>query len=402
MGTGWFLMEAVYAAIFSSEVIIKCFLLGVGNYFCGTDRLWNYLDVGITAITVFDVVAQVTESASEKGLKIATVLRTLRMLRVARLLKLLHSEYLKEMANMIAGLLIGVPWMCWVFVLLGFVVYVCGLVFRLAVGPGEGISYVAKCGDGDGLVVPPVDPDCSRHNVYGEQYFGTLEIAIVTVFRCMIGDCTTRGGQSIVSWMGYGYGWKWYVPYIVGMTAVLFGFFNVITALFVESTLQGLKYNDAQRKYASLYASRYTRRKLEELVEKIKEVRASMGCNDVAGPMSHSEFIHIVEHEQVKTLMDDLDVSSASLTHHGDLFSIFDSAGVGTVTMVQFVETIVQMRGEPHKCDMVATRLALQALRVKVQNFQFLTVVNHKALLHAFADLTNKTPLSLFQVEKKS
>eukprot|EP00971_Amphidinium_carterae_P012453 245045-Amphidinium_carterae.1 len=125
-------------------------------------------------------------------------------------------------------------------------------------GPtGSERQLMHSCGSGDtSKLVFPHDPDCQQvHLLYGEEFFGDVPTSMFTLFRCLIGDCSTRAGQSLTAHFGEGYGIRFYIVYGVGMICIIFGLFNVITALFVESTLSGLKYNDVQKKYARMYES---------------------------------------------------------------------------------------------------------------------------------------------------
>ena len=66
-----------------------------------------------------------------------------------------------------------------------------------------------------------------------------------------------------------GFGLRFIICYALGMVSVIFGLFNVVTALFVESTLSALKYNELQRKKARQYETRWVQQKLEQTVEEM-------------------------------------------------------------------------------------------------------------------------------------
>ena len=46
---------------------------------------------------------------------------------------------------------------------------------------------------------------------------------------------------------------------------VIFGMFNIITAIFVEATMNGLKDSETERKYAQAYESNYMTEQLAKL-----------------------------------------------------------------------------------------------------------------------------------------
>ena len=131
------------------------------------------------------------------------------------------------------------------------------VLFRTVLGPDNNDPYshlMRTCGKPED--VPQnftdgrIEPQCVErlHEVYGEAYFGSVPQAMFTMFRCMIGDCTTEPGGSLAVYMSAGFGIKFYIIYCVGMIAITFGLFNIITAVFVDSTILGLKQVAARRK----------------------------------------------------------------------------------------------------------------------------------------------------------
>merc|ERR1711972_624883 len=101
------------------------------------------------------------------------------------------------------------------------------------------------------------DPVCKVSYLYGEEFFGTVRLAMFTTFRFMLGDYSTRGGKSIVVAFSQDYGWKFELVFVAWMIIVIFGLFNIITAIFVDTTVAGLKHNDVKRKYAQQYERMY-------------------------------------------------------------------------------------------------------------------------------------------------
>merc|ERR1712113_93648 len=74
--------------------------------------------------------------------------------------------------------------------------------------------------------------------------------------------------------MGQGFGWKFDVCYCLGMIVLIFGLFNVITSIFVEATMAGLKYNEVKQKLASMYQSQYVETNLRRFVKRARHINA--------------------------------------------------------------------------------------------------------------------------------
>eukprot|EP00438_Fugacium_kawagutii_P030048 Skav201344 [mRNA] locus=scaffold1389:424118:437038:+ [translate_table: standard] len=159
--------------------------------------------------------------------RVGLTLRVLRLARVSFYMKLINTPLLQELANIVQGFL--VPSLFWVLVTLSVVVYVSALAMRATVvSISGGYSGPDVCGSGDLIELGTTVPDdCGGlHHIYGNE-------------TCMV--------------------------------VVIFGMFNIITAIFVEATMNGLKETDAARKYAQAYESNYMTEQLGKLVMAISK-----------------------------------------------------------------------------------------------------------------------------------
>lgn len=226
---------------------------------------------------------------------------------------------------------------------------------------------------------------CKLHILYGEEYFGTVAEAMFTAFRFMLGDYSTRSGKSIVVAFSQGYGKRFDFVFVCWMIVVIFGYFNIITAIFVESTTAGLKHNDFKRKYAQQYERKYVVRKLKALMQRIKDLHESRGhqyakrrsnavtivstaaarslMSDISKiAIEQDEFVDIMEDAAVRELMDELDIG---IFNPAGLFDTLDPEGNGMVTLPSMVQSIMKLRGEPQKNDIIASWVSLRALHNK-------------------------------------
>merc|ERR1711879_979824 len=161
--------------------------------------------------------------------------------------------------------------------------------------------------------------------------------------------------------------------------------------IFVEATMQGVKYNDIRRKYASLYESKYMRGKLEALFQVIVDI---VGPPDRRGTLHHSstigsllgtqsgthasdyptislketDFHKVLSQRKVIALLDDLDVS---IDNPQVVFSAFDTDDEGRVSLPEMIHTLMKLRGELSKSDIVGTWASLKAFQDKFQEFQY-------------------------------
>eukprot|EP00913_Durusdinium_trenchii_P001024 g942.t1 len=186
-----------------------------------------------------------------------------------------------------------------------------------------------------------------------------------SIFRCMISECTTTGGRSLTMVFSDGIGLEFDVFYAISMVAVIFGLFNIITAIFNECARNGLKENEVQRRYAKAYESSYMTEQLAKLVmtvssqvQKLRSRRTLGQCTglDISCDPGEEEFNQLVRHPDVRLILNDLDVN---VEPRPGIFEAFNtdlwlrSLGVfeedGTVSLSELVSGLMRLRGELHK-----------------------------------------------------
>jgi len=212
-----------------------------------------------------------------------------------------------------------------------------------------------------------------------------------TAFRFMLGDYSSQAGHSLAVAFTKRYGVPFQTTFVAGMIIVIFGLFNIITAVFVETTISGLKTNETKRKYANQYEKRYVRWKLRRLLELCQESKDSepthrstklrksipldfqkRGVIEPRAGFTDQEFRMIMQKPGVQEVLRDLDVVLHDI---GNLFETFDPDNTGKVTMQQLANGIMKVRGDPHKTDIIASWVAIRALHQKFDQLQYWLLV---------------------------
>jgi len=308
----------------------------------------------------------------------------------------------------LAGIVIGMPCLTWVIVLLFTMLFVLGILFKETVGPAHGQDYMALCGNADDLIeegMPLPYPECSKtHYLYGEEYFGTLQKSIFTIFRCLLGDCSSRRGHSLIVHFSLGYGFRFQAVYFLGMILCVFGIFNIITAIFVETTISGLKHNDVQKKRHKMYRAVYVKTKLDALIGRVILLQTKLKASDVSAEelnatidqirLSPDEFQKLMQDETVKRILEDLDVD---MFDGASLLDIFDPDGSGVIPLTNFFATVMRVRGEPQKSDTIANWVAIRLLSSRFENFELHSLKNQKRIINGLIEISGD--IEAFQEE---
>lgn len=418
---GWLVLSYIFCAAFTVELITKISVIGVKTLFVhGEDRYWNLLDVIITIMTIVDVALNTAgESSDAISTRVAVVLRAFRLARIARIFKLVKTPLLKDLGDMIVGLWIGLPKLMWVMCVLLRFTYVVAVVMRSALGPPPGNASLALeslCGDPDLMSLDHVDwPDgCKLHAVYGQVFFKSTFESMFSVFFFMLGDTYSKSGRNLNSIFAEGFGAPWKTFITVFMICVEFGLFNVIIATFVESTLAGLKYNESQRRYAQHYEGRYVLRKLTILSERILTLvprmflqpAASRNLQDLMAQPSHTpsrnhkkgltrsptmerntrmpvglitlsvnEFEQVMSDDEVKRILDDLDVR---MDAHTCNFDAFGPRKDGTLQYSNLLLGLIRLRGDLQKADIVTVIGMIQNLQQNLKDVEHAVEATHQ------------------------
>ncbi|CAK9005778.1 unnamed protein product [Durusdinium trenchii] len=370
---GWKWVDSFFGVFFILESLLKICAMGPRTYFCGREKWWNLFDSGISLAALAELIYNLVSRGIENTMptRIALTLRVLRLARVSFYMKLIQTPLLQELANIVQGFLVAVPSLFWVLVTLSVVIYVAALAMRATVAQlSSDLQSLDVCGSGDLYDLNVTLPaGCGGlADVYGQEYCGTVLGCMFTIFRCILGDCTTKGGRSLTLMWSHGYGVQFDVFYAFSMVCVIFGMFNIITAIFVEATMNGLKDSETERKYAQAYESNYMTEQLGKIVLSItKHVQnlrkaetvqdrlkrsLSWGSNSSTDSMdkemflTEEEFISAIRATDVRMLLDDLDVV---LEPRPGVFEAFNSEEDGTVSMSELVSGLMSFRGELHK-----------------------------------------------------
>merc|ERR1740121_2071203 len=171
----------------------------------------NVFDTALIIIDLMQMMIILFFASKDAEAPAASLLRVVRLFKLLRIVRLLRNEMFRDLMSMIQGIMGGWQTLGWALVLFFIMVYVISLVFRETLGRKE-YEHVTN-------------------------HFDSVPRAIFTTFRCSFGDCSSNGGAPIFAHVFDNYGIfhsAFYCAFTFGMSV---GLFNVISAIFVESTM---------------------------------------------------------------------------------------------------------------------------------------------------------------------
>jgi len=283
-----------------------------------------------------------------------SLLRVLRLMRILRVLRLLRFKQTKTLEDMMQGLIGGVGTLGWAFVLLALMVYITAVLCRVLFGD---------------------QADADITEVYPQ--FESVPMSMFTIFRCAFGDCSNAEGTPIAELIIEHYGGV----YIIGFSGFVFfvtiGFFNIVSAIFVDSTMAASAEQFLQKKKDRLENYNLWARNCAIILKTMLKAlpNQQIDSEDVSMATKLERVIdveftremveHAVNHD--KNVQDALEALDIDQNDHSRLSDILDPDHSGSIGVLELVDGLRRLRGEPRRSDVVAVDLMVRSLQDKCE-----------------------------------
>eukprot|EP00929_Paragymnodinium_shiwhaense_P114165 TRINITY_DN824_c0_g2_i2.p1 TRINITY_DN824_c0_g2~~TRINITY_DN824_c0_g2_i2.p1 ORF type:complete len:710 (-),score=132.97 TRINITY_DN824_c0_g2_i2:497-2626(-) len=349
-----FNIDVFFSVVFVLELLLKLRLNGLRGQFSGEAAKMNIFDASIILVDTTQLLLSLILSGEDGGflnLPSISLLRVLRLVRLARMLRLLRFKVFDELIMMVGGMMGGVTTLFWAMVLYFFAVYLVSLMFRETLGHRK------------------------IENIF--EYFQDVPRSMFTVFRCSFGDCSSAGGMPIFEHVEIHYGVFYSLLYCLFMFSMTIGLFNVISAIFVDATLAAAASMRFKAKKARLQDGDLWATRICTLVSKLAaheniEIKPGGSLVDILDDIYEMDvkvgtMAAIAGDEEVKEALDDLEIDPED---HEHLAVILDPDQGGSIAVIELIEGIKRLRGDPKRSDIVQIELMLRSIMRVVQEIQ--------------------------------
>mmetsp|Transcript_30385 Transcript_30385/g.69949 ORF Transcript_30385/g.69949 Transcript_30385/m.69949 type:complete len:642 (+) Transcript_30385:101-2026(+) len=358
----WAYVDFTFIGVYMLELVIKILLLGWKDFFSCPQVWFNMFDVVIIALALLGAVLTMAYTDSDQMSSSIVIVRLVRLARISRIMRLLRFSIFKELLTMVAGLVSGLRTLLWAFVLMFLAIYPMSLVLTQFLGQDSS----------------------TEHDAQMRELFRSVPRSMLTVFRCVTGDCNYSDGTPLILALVEKYGPVWIPIYVVVMLIVTFGLFNLIMAIFVDNALSDAKRQERELKLAKLKDRTMQKEKtahlLEMLLDRIIEEsilkgdtgESSRDLHDGLAEVTHMEvskdvFTDFLLDPEVCAILDALDVPEEERL---DIFEVLDANGNGTLQLEELINGVIKLRGEPRRSDTVHVLLVIQSLQEEMQTFR--------------------------------
>lgn len=296
------------------------------DFIFGPQRCWNTFDLFLVISGLVEVIAKTT------SLSYARTLRLLRMVHVLQVIRMMRVfDVLRHMAYAILNSMFS---MVWVMLVLLLMVYVYG-VFLISIVAQHVQSMVEESGS------------ATARELQLDELFGTISRSMLTIFEGFTGG---RNYHEILEAL-WSIHWVHSLIYVMFFIFIVFGVLNIITGIFVERATE----------LAQLDKEMTIMRQMDERKGLVEELRACFRQVDGQenGVISLEQFCSQLKDAKVKAHFQTLgiDVHSART-----VFQMLDRKRTGVLTIRDFIEGCMRLRGAAKSTDMIMLRQDVRRL----------------------------------------
>jgi hypothetical protein len=321
-------------------------LHGVKAYFSSFQNCFDFMLI-VTDVTQI-VTSKFIQSSLFDDTPSASLFRIARLVRLVRLLRIIRLDACEDLIAMIGGMIGGMTTLMWALVLFLLVIYVTALLFREFYGRTP--NFVEET------------------NL--QEYFRSVPRSMLTVFRYFFGDLDMNS-SSLFEMIQEAYGPISGIFVCTVFFMITIGLFNVIAAIFVESTLDSARDLQISRKTERMNDTFLWTSRMALLVQKLFSYNGTELEGGLHSGLSAVSSVTIGEHvfdrfildQEVVKALNDLEIDAAD---HKYLFDILDNDNTGTIVVSQLVDGLTRLRGDPRRSDIICVDLMVRDMQSKL------------------------------------
>eukprot|EP00929_Paragymnodinium_shiwhaense_P005554 TRINITY_DN10770_c0_g5_i1.p1 TRINITY_DN10770_c0_g5~~TRINITY_DN10770_c0_g5_i1.p1 ORF type:complete len:753 (-),score=146.10 TRINITY_DN10770_c0_g5_i1:332-2590(-) len=347
-------IDVFFSIAFIFELCLKLAVNGFQKHFLSENRWMNTFDAALIFMDLVQLALQAlyTDTASSVAdLPSASIFRVVRLVRLVRILRLLRHPALQTLLMMLHGMVGGLPALGWALILFVSSVYIVALMLREFLGRTD------------------------HDRIY--EYFHSVPRSMVTTFRCSFGDCETIAGTPIFEHVDSVYGFGFSVFYCLFAFVMSIGMFNVISAIFVQSTLTAASALKNKRKKERLQDDELWASRIYIIVRKLLDHaypwdHRDSSLSDLVDtiydlPVENQQLELLVADPDVKVALEDLDIDPED---NHTLADVLDTEQTGDVLVIELLQGLRRLRGNPRRSDIVAVDLTCRSMQNTLKNMQ--------------------------------
>jgi hypothetical protein len=252
------------------------------------------------------------------------------MVRIARI-----GRYTHDLRIFLYSIFATLTSLFWAMVLLLTVIYTFAVAFTLEVA-----AYSADSNSN------------ATHVEELTQFWGSVTLSMLTLFEAISGGLSWE--ECVKPLLGLH--WVWVVLFIAYIIFVVFAVLNIVTGAFCQSAMK----TASQREDILIHEK--TRQKAADL-ERIRRIFQEMDA-DGSGYITLGEMEECLDNDVAMELLASLDIGSDDAW---SLFKLLDNSGDNEVSMDEFTDGLLKLKGPPKRADILELKGLLNRLHTHLK-----------------------------------
>eukprot|EP00927_Polykrikos_kofoidii_P013023 TRINITY_DN15670_c0_g1_i3.p1 TRINITY_DN15670_c0_g1~~TRINITY_DN15670_c0_g1_i3.p1 ORF type:complete len:829 (-),score=148.33 TRINITY_DN15670_c0_g1_i3:35-2389(-) len=329
------------------------------DFVFGEDKVWNALDVVMVATSVMDVVVWI--AVREKAVLSAGMLRTLKGVRMLRLVKTCRIarmlRYMHEFKKMVFSLQASITTLFWCVTVIFSLVYIFAILFTQ--GATDHIARLVANGQPDHVQIGELN-----------HFYGSLTRTIFSLYIAMSNGMSWEAVLRPLMPVH----WSYTLLFMIFITFSIFGLLNVLTSVFVESTIKSAQH------YKELVIQEAQSKK-ETAVVHLRNLFKQMDM-DSSGELDLKEMRKYLAADC--ECIGYLEACDININDVDVLFRLIDRDNSGFVNLDEFCEGCMTLKGEARSYDIHCLMYEQSRSLNKWSHFQRVMLKNYAELGQAF------------------
>jgi len=303
--------QFIFTILFAVEIVMRFSADRVK--FIYKDWLWSSMDVFVVFVALLENILSLFASTS-KRLPNFSVYRFLRFIRLVRFMRVFRLEVFHELRMMLHSLCHCLKPLAWATLVLTIVTYTFAVIFTEETKVNLRGGHLAK---GERQLL--------------EQSFTSVRASFICLLESILGGTDWAQYAAALSRLS----WVYELLFLVYIVVVNLGILNVVTSIFVDSSLRAAKSDRHIIIEAKLTERRMREAHLNELFHEMDTGNAGFICVKQLRDYLHDE--------RVVALLRSLGVQYMNPDQFISALGLESDSDVGKISAVQFVETCFEL-----------------------------------------------------------
>mmetsp|Transcript_5126 Transcript_5126/g.8612 ORF Transcript_5126/g.8612 Transcript_5126/m.8612 type:complete len:570 (+) Transcript_5126:43-1752(+) len=337
----WFgTVNALIVCIFVVEMLLKIFVLGCQEFWCGVESGWNIFDSLIVSLSVVDLVVDALASLMSASLDTGH-LRFMRSIRIARAVRGIRVvrifRYITALRTLALSIISTMSSLFWTLALLVLVFYLFAVVITQ-------------------LVL-----DHCRHSACPElllKFWGSVPESMLTLFMAITNGLSWDDALRPLRNVSY-FAVALVVCYV---TLAVFAILNVVTGVFCNTAIESAH---ADKEVATIKQVRSKDQQVESLRQVFSEID-----NANRNLVTFEEMSDAISKGELSSFMEAMGISTDDIR---TLYTLLDADKDGLIDLDEFVSGCMQLHGPAKSLQLAKmsfeNKLARDDLKTLTQDF---------------------------------